>query len=183
MDAEQERLASGRFGKKPKTNRQRDDIEPLLRSLAYDKDTGFVTWRIAVSSHKAGERAGKVKGRGYRYIESGGFTYQEHRVAWLLVTGEWPPGIIDHVNRNGCDNRWANLRLATRAQNNWNTGPRANNSTGIKGVAMRANGRFYARIRANGVVHSLGGFITAAEAAQAYADAAKRLHGEFARTE
>jgi hypothetical protein len=46
-----------------------------------------------------------------------------HRVAWALSTGRWPPDLIDHINRVKRDNRLANLREATHAQNLQNKSP------------------------------------------------------------
>jgi hypothetical protein len=44
-----------------------------------------------------------------------------HRVIWELVFGSVPlDREIDHINRNGLDNRIENLRLASHQQNGWN---------------------------------------------------------------
>lgn len=89
---------------------------------------------------------------------------------------------VDHKNRNKLDNRRENLRLATRAENLRNTGPRANNRSGLKGVRwVAAMKKWEARISANYKVEILGWFKTSEEAYEAYKVAALRLHGEFAR--
>jgi hypothetical protein len=43
-----------------------------------------------------------------------------HRVAWFLMTGAWPEGVIDHVDGDRANNRWANLRDVTTKMNNAN---------------------------------------------------------------
>ena len=90
--------------------------------------------------------------------------------------------LIDHENLNSLDNRKDNLRLATPQQNGRNRGPQKNNSSGFKGVDKpNHTWRWRARIKSDsGHIH-LGYFDTKEEAAQAYRQAADKLHGEFAR--
>jgi len=85
--------------------------------------------------------------------------------------------IVDHINRNTLDNRRANLRIVTPAQSAMNTGPKSKRR--YKGMTF-AYGKWQAKIRVDGKVISLGAYATEVEAARAYNEAAKRLHGEFA---
>lgn len=90
-------------------------------------------------------------------------------------------GFIDHKNRDRSDNRLANLREASRSQNAWNRGLDRRNTSGHKGVTfVRATGKWRAIIGFKGKFIFLGGYKTKEAAAKAYADAATRLHGEFA---
>mgnify|MGYP001562305313 CR=1 FL=1 len=90
----------------------------------------------------------------------------------------------DHVNGNGLDNRRANLRPATHAENLRNRGPQRNNTTGFKGVSFdKTRGKFQARIMLSGREIHLGRFITPQKAHAAYCAAAAKLHGKFARGE
>jgi hypothetical protein len=89
--------------------------------------------------------------------------------------------VVDHINGDILDNRRANLRLCTQAGNGKNRHNRRDNKTGYKGVSLRRNGRWIARIRSDDVLHHLGSFTDVEEAARAYDAAARRLHGEFAR--
>jgi hypothetical protein len=90
--------------------------------------------------------------------------------------------VIDHINRNGLDNRRANLRLATVAQNAWNSKKRKSRS-GYKGVCYdKAKRRWRAAIVNHGRRIHLGYFEDKIEAAKAYDAAARKYCGQFART-
>lgn len=91
---------------------------------------------------------------------------------------------VDHINGDGLDNRRANLRLCTKAQNAKNRKQRPP-ASGFKGVYRRDDGRgsgkrFRALISVDGQRVNLGAFPSALDAARAYDAAARRLHGEFA---
>lgn len=90
----------------------------------------------------------------------------------------------DHINGDGLDNRKSNLRTATHAQNGRNQKTNKNNKLGVKGVSRRTKARggnaYVAQIVLNYRKIYLGVFATIGEAAQAYIDAAKKYHGEFA---
>ena len=106
-----------------------------------------------------------------------GTTQSMHR----FIMGVTDPKIqVDHKDRNATlDNREENLRVATTAQNQWNAGLRKDNTSGFKGV-RRDHKQWRTEIKVFGKTHRLGYFDTAIEAAQAYNEAAKKLHGEFA---
>lgn len=88
---------------------------------------------------------------------------------------------VDHINGDGLDNRRENLRLATTSQNMHNRGPLVTSSTEAKGVWWEAGRkRWRARIVVEGKRHNLGSFSSQEEAAAAYAEAAKRMLGNFA---
>lgn len=86
---------------------------------------------------------------------------------------------IDHIDGDPLNNQRDNLRLATHSQNQANRGP--NGRRRYKGVYRSpTQGRWYAKIMADGKQHYLGTFSTAVAAARAYDAAARELHGEFA---
>lgn len=90
-----------------------------------------------------------------------------------------PAVFVDHVNRNGLDNRRVNLRRATPAQNAANV-PAYGGRSSFKGVFPSGRGRWRAQITAQGQRLSLGTFDHEHEAAEAYNAAALQLHGEYA---
>jgi len=154
----------------------------LREVLSYDPETGVFLWLVAPNRRfRVGTRAGGIYRVGYRYINLFRRAYLEHRLVWLYVHGEWPVSDIDHINRDPLDNRLANLRVATRSENNANTGLRRNNTSGFKGVSFHKKaGRWQARMTVNGRGRSLGLYATPEAAHAAYAAAAQTVHGEFA---
>ena len=151
-----------------------DRLRSLLR---YDPDTGAFVWirrsgpRCSMSSE-----AGSCH-RGYRRIRIDGRAYMAHRLAFLYVTARWPSALVDHANGDGLDNRWENLREATRAQNARNSVKRKPLPKGVS----RAGHGYRASVSPNGKKVSLGTFDTPQEAAKAYAEAATKHYGQFAR--
>lgn len=90
---------------------------------------------------------------------------------------EAPDGLdVDHANHDTLDNRRANLRVCTRAQNSINSVLRS--PSGYRGVYAKS-GKWCASITGARQIH-LGTFGSPVDAARAYDDAARRYHGEFA---
>ena len=99
-----------------------------------------------------------------------------------LLMGSPEGRVVDHDDNDGLMNTRGNLRLATVGENAQNQTLSKNNTSGFKGVNKVANGKFACRIMSNGVPENLGTFVDAIDAAMAYDAAARRLHGEFAKT-
>lgn len=157
------------------------ELQELRALLDYDPASGVFTWkakparRIVIGSVAGG--ANNFGGWHYVVISVAKKPYLAHRLAWFHMTGEWPDGEIDHRNGDGLDNRWDNLRQATRGQNAQNMRIFRNNTSGYPGVSRLRNG-WRAEICAHGVKQHLGLFDTAEAAAAAYLTA-KAIQHEF----
>lgn len=164
-------------------------LEEIRQLIEYRPDTGLFFWLQDRNSHagkaKAGHPAGAVRD-GYLRITLHGRQYRAHRLAWLLMTGEFPPkGFeIDHINRLRSDNRWCNLRLVSRSQNNMNAGLRSDNTSGVRGVSWASgNQRWDARITVNKKPILLGQYVVLEDAIAARKAAERQYFGEHAPKE
>lgn len=157
----------------------------LREVLNYNPDTGIFTWAVKVAQRcPAGTVAGTISAaKGYVTISVDRKIYLAHRLAWCYQTGEDPAEFqIDHINGTRNDNRYCNLRIATKTENMRNSKKPSTNKTGFKGVHFdSAIGKFRACIRAGGKTKNLGSYNTAEEAHAAYCGAAKIYYGQFFR--
>ncbi|KQR41259.1 hypothetical protein ASF71_01075 [Deinococcus sp. Leaf326] len=97
-----------------------------------------------------------------------------------LLTDERGGHYKDHISGDRLDNRRANLRACTQAENSRNRKMHSNNKTGFKGVSPW-RGQYRAAIHLDGEQRFLGTFPHPALAAIAYNAAARALFGPFAQ--
>ena len=151
----------------------------LMEVLHYDPLVGLFTWTNIAPFKVRGKTAGSFDAKGYWVIRVDDTCHKAHRLAWLYMTGEWPQSQIDHINQQKADNRFANLRVATNAQNMWNIGCPKTNTSGLKGVDL-LRGKWRAQISFNGEKRHIGVFDCPTSAHFAYLREAKKLYGQFA---
>lgn len=139
--------------------------ELVRKMFDYDPDTGLFTWKKYpyVSHTNAGKIVGNKTQHGYRRVGISGRYYFSHRLIWVHHHGSDPNGIIDHINGDRSDNRISNLRAVDYTLNSINQKMQSNNKSGFKNVHLE-HGKWTARIKFKGVIHSLGYFQSAAEA-------------------
>jgi hypothetical protein len=147
--------------------------ERLKELFSYDPMTGIFVHRISRGPARVGHRAGSPSGHGYRKIVIDYERFYEHHLAWLYIYGEWPDE-LDHVDRDGNNNRISNLRKASRSQNN------VNSMFAKKGAYFdRRTNRWFSKIQVNHRSVWLGDFCTAEEAHDAYSQALTQYYGDF----
>lgn len=111
-----------------------------------------------------------------KYVNGKSVTVLMHREIMGVDAGIF----VDHKDGNKLNNRKNNLRIATVSQNNSNRQLLPTSTSGYKGVTYDPNReKWIAQIRNNGKRTFLGRFSTKEDAAKAYDDAAKELHGDF----
>lgn len=144
----------------------------------YDPETGSLFWKLGSKGVAPGARAGTIDSQGYVCVRHAGRSYCGHRLAWALVTGEFPEGVIDHINGNRSDNRLCNLRSTTQAINIQNRKrAQKNSASGLIGAhSCIKTGRWRASICVDGKITRLGYFDAPEQAHEAYLQAKRRLH-------
>lgn len=155
-------------------DKMREEFEVWSSRLRYDERSGELIWKPQGLSHwdtrYAGKPAGFTKrdknsGKLYRVITVKGLKNMAfcHRVAFLLKVGRWPFE-IDHIDGDGTNNQWINLREVPRELNSRNYSLRSDNKSGIPGVYIRG-GRYRVIVKDSGRSVGVGTFDTIFEAA------------------
>lgn len=136
--------------------------EILKEYLFYDPITGYFTWikqsaRNIFPGFRAGTLQQTVWGKTYIKIKLLHVQYFSHRLAFIYMTGLDTDLQVDHINGDGTDNRWVNLRLVTHQDNGKNQKKHSNNTSGISGINFdRYWNKWLVRISINQKVKNLG---------------------------
>jgi hypothetical protein len=130
---------------------------------------------------KMGDEAGTLdRSTGYIHIKINGKIYQAHRIAHLLMTGQWPEGNPEHENRIRHDNRWSNIKdiAPTQSENGGNRSLSNTNNSGMKGVCWHKQAKkWMSYIGVEGRDIYLGRFVDLRLAGLHYDAAAKLAWG------
>ena len=159
--------------------------ERLKEVLDYDPETGISTWLVdRRGTARAGARAGCIHtSHGYRQLRIDGKNYLEHRVIFFWMTGKWPDQDVDHRDMDKLNNRWHNLREATRSQNAANRRTHKTNTSGVKGVCWNKRlQKWVAQIKVNGTQIHLLATDSKEKAEVWYKAFAELAFGEYARS-
>ena len=146
---------------------------------------GAKTWNTRYAGKDVGTVVGHKSGKytKYKNVIIRPNRYKAHRLIWLMKTGAWPNGHIDHIDGNGLNNSWGNLREATSSQNACNQKVRSDSTSGVKGVSYdKKRGLWYVYIDVDKKRKHLGRYGTKDEAISARSVAEKIYHGEYARS-
>jgi hypothetical protein len=124
------------------------EYEKAKSLFVYDTSEGVLRWKSDLSP--AGRPETGKSGKTYIRIRYGGRNYAAHRLIALLVNWKNPEGDIDHIDGDGTNNLWANLRIVDKRTNARNQRLFATNTSGHQGVYwVKARGKWIANIRDN----------------------------------
>lgn len=108
--------------------------------------------------------------------------YKEYVLMHRLIMNTPEKMLTDHINMNKLDNRRANLRVCTKAENMRNKLKTKSNISGYKGVSwVKERKKWTAHIMKDYKGFNLGYFEDKIEAVKAYNNKAKELFGDFAK--
>ena len=168
------------------------ELAHLRGMLKYMPRKGVFIWLIHKQSYGgrvhpgavAGTHSKDSKGAKRVNIKADGKYYKAHRLAFLFMTGKWPPRKkdVDHKDGDGFNNKWSNLRPATRGQNNHNRHCIAvNNKSGKTGVSWsKQNKKWLARVTVEGEITHLGHYSKLKEAVAARRAGELKYFGKYA---
>lgn len=153
----------------------------LKSLLNYNPVTGVFTNLTSRSSNSQKYKtAGTIatrKNKKYLVIQLNNKLYLAHRLAFLYINGHFPKNEIDHIDGDGTNNKFSNLRDITHAENMMNRLIPSNNSSGLIGVSWsKARNKWVAQIKINNKSINLGRFINFNDAVLARACANEKYN-------
>ncbi|AUR96595.1 HNH nuclease, partial [Vibrio phage 1.228.O._10N.261.49.C1] len=149
--------------------------QELISVLSYDEESGVFTWR-ATGNAAGSSRKTPRDTTSYLRIMINRNEYRAHRLAFLYMTGRMPVDMVDHIDGNGLNNAWSNLRESNQLDNQHNRKTNRNNNTGVSGVGWCSSSeKWRARISDNGKRLNLGRFDSFDDAVKARKEAEAHL--------
>lgn len=137
--------------------------ETIKLCLLYNELTGNFHWikNKSRGPFKIGDIAGTIKQpnkAGTRYVSIGidGKSYLAHRLAFVYMTGSCPR-LIDHVDTDGTNNTWINLKESNHELNSLQSKFRSWSKSGKIGI-FRKRSKWVALVGRNGIRKQIGTF-------------------------
>ena len=114
-----------------------------------------------------GQEVAKNQRTKRKIVWCSGKSWPVHRIVYYLSRGEWPKGVVDHIDGNPENNKPENLRDVSQSENTRSYGPAHKDSTSdFRGVHwFKRDRRWQAQIFCKGKKYHLGYFDCQKEAA------------------
>tara|TARA_R110002167_G_scaffold98927_1_gene259796 strand:+ start:665 stop:1147 length:483 start_codon:yes stop_codon:yes gene_type:complete len=137
--------------------------QQLKNKFSYNPDTGLFYRKFSHKPYALGSPVLGCEKKRYINFCISGKTYAAHRLAFLYMNGKMPKDAVDHIDHNKKNNKWLNLREATKSQNQRNRTINKNNKSGYSGVVKRGS-KWRVRITIDGKQKYFGPFLCRHEA-------------------
>jgi hypothetical protein len=160
--------------------------EDIAAAFEYDPETGKLFRRqpdgmmqqLTVARERPDRRSDNTAQVSFRC-----YLIRCTHIMWMLMEHRWPREghVIDHRDGDVFNNRWTNLREATRSQSAMNREPQgrwAGDNDLERGVVQHGN-RYFVQIRVSGKRRYFGTFATKEEANEVARKAIAEHQGEF----
>lgn len=166
-------------------------LQEFNETFSYEEDTGHILYKRFYHGNTAGSRADSIKSLGNRngkprgkvaVINFKSIRVYSHRAAFFLKLGVIPDEDldIDHDDRDKLNNKWSNIRIATKSENMFNAAIRCDNTSGMKGVSITPFNTYRASMQVDGKL-IIRTFKTDIAAMSFLEDIRNKHHKEFAR--
>ncbi len=137
-------------------------LSTIVDDEDYDRVINYGKWHIMRTG--GGEYANYVTSNGFQCHSP---SVRLHR--FILGLSNNDGKIVDHINRDGLDNRKENLRIVTFSLNGHNRKLQKNNKSGYRGVYWyKKCGKWRAKLKVNKELIECGCFQNIIDAAKAY---------------
>ena len=167
------------------------EIQEYFHSIfSYNPETGDLIWKERPRTCRPnnvfnGRFIGKIAGAKtvlsnsrtlYLQTRVQGKTYKNHRIIFAMMAG-YMPEEVDHIDHNGLNNKWENLRASNSKDNSKNMPMQKSNKSGCVGVNWhKAAKKWHARaVNKEGKRIDLGRFDRIEDAIKARKDHEKEF--------
>lgn len=154
----------------------------LSKHFVYNPNSGKIYYSTELKARyniRPGKEAGCVYSGGYWMVTYNKKRIKRSRLAFLLMTGDWPNKDVDHIDRNRLNDSWENLREASNSLNGFN---RTFDSLKHRGIRYRPEqskkNPWVVHIRKDGKLIHVGQYSTLEQAKVIRRDAELKFHGE-----
>jgi len=159
------------------------EINKELLNQLFNYCDGSLYWKVSPAKRiNVGDVAGTINEStgGYRVIKILSKQYLAHRLIFFMFNNYWPDE-VDHIDGDITNNRIENLRASTKAQNQWNSKIRKDNTSGVKGVHWSKRKNMWSvRVWKNKKTHYLGYYTDLSDAEKVVKAFRVKCHGEYA---
>jgi len=122
--------------------------------LDYNPKTGVLTWngnwggRAFKDQEAAKNSINHHLGR--KTVGINGTAIRATYAIWVLVTGDWPKYVIDHIDGDPSNDKLVNLQDIPKSEDSFKKRKQSNNVSGFSNIHLKENGSYTVQVRKEG---------------------------------